>query len=605
MLQSAEIAPGILGISNSFQSNAGRKGAAYWSVLIGGVAMLSLAVAAAPATVERLLTGESTGQLKWGPALFRALAALHGLGLFWIGLTRDRIGERYAADRQRADRSAWGIIAVILLVALGLRIWRLNTQLWLDEIATAVNYVRTGPGHILSTYDSQNHHILYSFLAWASASVFGEVPWALRLPSVLFGLGAIALIYVLGRQVTSRTEAILAALLASVLYHHVWFCQNARGYTGMLFFTLASSIFFVAGMRDSRRRTWILYAVAAALGAWVHMTMVFVVAGQFVIYLAALFGIGMKRPAAPLRPLTGFVWATLMTLLIYSLVLPQVFGGVMTQDFHEASKVKEWKNPLWTMMEIIRGLKIGFAASAGGVVAALMMGAGMLGYLRRAPVIVLMLLVPAMLGGIVLVVSHHAIWPRFFYFTLGFGVLVLVRGAFALGEIIRLSPRSSRILGATVCAGMIVMSAGSLALVYGPKQDYEGVVKFVQDQRNAEDGVAVVGVARFCFVEYHQVDWVEADQPEDLRRMTEGHQRTWLIYMFPMQISAELEGLWEQIQNDYDTVRVFGGTLRGGEIYVARSRQEIKTAAIGRGDASPRSNVKDASDTQLSRGRQL
>lgn len=566
--------------------------------------MLLLAVVATPAAVERLLTSESTGQLKWGPTLFRALAALHGLGLIWVGSTRDRIGERFLVDRQPVDRSAWGIIAVILLVALGLRIWRLNTQLWLDEIATAVNYVRTGPGHILSIYDSQNHHILYSFLAWGSASLFGEQPWALRLPSVLFGLGGIALIYVLGRQVTTRTEAILAALLASVLYHHVWFCQNARGYTGMLFFTLASSICFIAGMRGGRRRTWILYAVAAALGAWVHMTMVFVVAGHFVIYLAALCGIGMKRPVAPLRPLTGFVWATLMTLLIYSLVLPQVFGGVMSQDFHEASKVKEWKNPLWTMMEIVRGLKIGFAASAGGVVAAVMMGAGMLGYLRRAPVVIWLLLVPAMMGGIVLVVSHHAIWPRFFYFTLGFGVLVLIRGAFALGETVLLTPRSSRILGGAICAVMIVMSAGSLMFVYGPKQDYDGALEFVREQRQPDDGVAVIGVARFCFVEYHHVDWVEADQPDDLHQMTDGHERTWLIYMLPMQISAELQGLWEQVQNDYETVRVFGGTLRGGEIYVARSREKVKSAAIDRGDGSSRSQDKNTTAPSRLRGRQ-
>src|SRR5262249_318850 len=156
--------------------------------------------------------------------------------------------------------------------------WRLDTCLWLDEVLTLTHYARPALGMILTSFPDQNQHMLYSVLGHISLDCFGESAWALRLPAVLFGVASIWALYALGGRIASRTEALLAAAMMTVSYHHVWFSQNARGYTGLLFFTLLSTWLFVRGLRAGRWPLWGGYAVSVALGFWVHLTMLFVAA---------------------------------------------------------------------------------------------------------------------------------------------------------------------------------------------------------------------------------------------------------------------------------------------------------------------------------------
>ena len=71
---------------------------------------------------------------------------------------------------------------------------------------------------------------------------------------VLFGLASILALYLFGRQVTSASESLLAAALLTFSYHHVWFSQNARGYTGLLFWTLLSSWLLLRALRNGAAR---------------------------------------------------------------------------------------------------------------------------------------------------------------------------------------------------------------------------------------------------------------------------------------------------------------------------------------------------------------
>src|SRR5262249_32005312 len=140
-------------------------------------------------------------------------------------------------------------------------------------------------GQIITSYDAQNQHFLYSVLAHVSFLIFGENGWSLRLPAVLFGTGSIWALYLLGREVANTREALLSAALLTFSYHHIWFSQNARGYTGLLFWTTLASWLLLRAMREARPELWLLYAVAAALGVYMHMTMLFVITGHFIIYL--------------------------------------------------------------------------------------------------------------------------------------------------------------------------------------------------------------------------------------------------------------------------------------------------------------------------------
>jgi uncharacterized membrane protein len=148
-------------------------------------------------------------------------------------------------DAPRPSRWEWAVLGLLLLIGGLIRMYRLPNGLWFDEIQTLVDYVRLPMGHILTTYNSQNQHLFYSVLAGATTGIFGESAATLRLPAAVFGVASLAAMYFFARMVTGRIESLLATALLTFSYHHVWFSQNARGYTGLLLFTLLASGFFV------------------------------------------------------------------------------------------------------------------------------------------------------------------------------------------------------------------------------------------------------------------------------------------------------------------------------------------------------------------------
>src|SRR5262245_62590525 len=130
--------------------------------------------------------------------------------------------------------------AIVLLTAVGalalvLRVIALDSQLWLDEMFTARLIREHAPAELFTVYGNDTNHVLYTALAGLSVSWFGEHAWSVRLPALLFGVASVPATYLLGSLVASRWEGIVAAMLLAVSYHHVWFSQNARGYTAVAF----------------------------------------------------------------------------------------------------------------------------------------------------------------------------------------------------------------------------------------------------------------------------------------------------------------------------------------------------------------------------------
>ena len=152
---------------------------------------------------------------------------------------------RSGASAEWTRRDGW-ILAGVLLAALLLRLpGHLDSGLWFDEIWLLVESVRVPFATLFTAFESDNNHPLYSVLAWMSVETLGERAWSLRLPAVLFGAASIGMTWRFALLVTDRWEAALATALLALSYHHVWFSQNARGYTMLLFFTVAATHFLL------------------------------------------------------------------------------------------------------------------------------------------------------------------------------------------------------------------------------------------------------------------------------------------------------------------------------------------------------------------------
>src|SRR5690606_29426767 len=107
--------------------------------------------------------------------------------------------------------------------------------------------------------------------------------WSIRLPALVFGVASVPMLYVLGREVASRREALLAAALLTVSYHHIWFSQNARGYTMLAFFAMLATYLLLRGVRTRSRRTFVAYGVVLALSTFTHLTTVFLIGAHVLI----------------------------------------------------------------------------------------------------------------------------------------------------------------------------------------------------------------------------------------------------------------------------------------------------------------------------------
>ena len=197
------------------------------------------------------------------------------------------------------------VLTLMTLGGLGLRVIDLNSGLWYDEIYSLVVSSRPPLREILTTYCGDIQHPLYSSLVHVSIVALGESAWTVRLPAVIFGVATIPLLFLVGRAVSTVHEGLLAAAFLTLSYHHVWFSQNARGYSALLFWTLLCTLLIYRGLEIRHRPLLLVYAVAAALGAYTHPTFVFIVVGHAAaILVLALSSFGGAARATTMACLT-------------------------------------------------------------------------------------------------------------------------------------------------------------------------------------------------------------------------------------------------------------------------------------------------------------
>jgi 4-amino-4-deoxy-L-arabinose transferase-like glycosyltransferase len=471
------------------------------------------------------------------------------------------------------------VLTSLLAVAAALRLYRLDDGLWWDEIFMYVKFVKMPLAQLLTTYESENQHFLYILLARASIWIFGDSVWSLRFPAVLFGVASIWALYLLGRQVSGAREGLLAAALLTFSYHHIWFSQNARGYIGLLFWTILASWFFLRATSEARPRWWLLYAAAAALGVYTHLFMIFVVIGHFIIHIPALRDqvgkIASKRRDALFA---GFCLAGLFTVLLYAPILPQLLSYDPGTESHAAV----WKSPLWTLSEFIRGMELGFAGGIGAMVVLLMFGAGLLSYARTDRVLIGLMVIPALICAAVVIGVGHHFWPRYFFFTVGFASLIIVRGAMVLGGLLagllNFESKKSVLVGTALCAGFIFVSALSVPSVYSPKQDYSAALLFVEANQEPGDVVVTAGLAYFPYQKLYRKDWESVETLDTLNTARSNAKRTWLLYTLSPQLETLFPEIMDAIRRDFRVIKQFPGTLGGGTIYVSRADMPPSTS---------------------------
>ena len=477
------------------------------------------------------------------------------------------------------DRSDLGILLFILLLAAVLRTAGLNGPLWYDEIWTVDTHVRQPWGDMMREY-SMNHHYFFSMKAKLSAQLFGETPWAYRFPALVFGVGTVAAIWWLAREVANTRVAHVSALLVALSYHQVWFSQNARGYTELAFWSVLGLILFLRGVRRPTYGTWIAFGLTAAAAVFTHLTGAFFFVALGLVWLVSLAtGIGRDEltRAWVLRPLIGVAIALALTVMAYLPIFPSLLETMGEISASSAvDPMQEYQNPLWTVAEGLRtalgntgGLTLLIAV--GGLVAIIF---GAIGSHIRQPLFFPVVAAHVAVTVLLLSALDMRIWPRFFFVDIGpIIVLVVVGCQWAAGLISRIVGRAG-LDRPLFNLGALIMIALSVFLVQknyaAPKQNLAGAFALVESQRIPTERVYAINPGGPIFQSHFQADWGTIDTAADYDAAMSQPGPVTLVVLFPNRMFRAIPQLGQDAETGLELVKEFPGTLGDGAVLVFR-----------------------------------
>lgn len=141
----------------------------------------------------------------------------------------------------------------VLILATILRLINLNQSLWLDEATTAL-------ASKMSLYDfftqfmmGDFHPPLYYLIVKYWTLLFGNGEVSLRIPSVIFGLVTIFVVYMIAKEIKLKNSLIPALFLATSGLH-IYYSQEARMYSLATFLVTVAVYCYI-------KKQWVYFSI--------------------------------------------------------------------------------------------------------------------------------------------------------------------------------------------------------------------------------------------------------------------------------------------------------------------------------------------------------
>ncbi|MDE2519126.1 MAG: glycosyltransferase family 39 protein [Methanocorpusculum sp.] len=219
------------------------------------------------------------------------------------------------------------IVCVLTFSALFLRLFHLGyNSLWGDEIAT-VRFVSNGLEGVWNVMyiDGRPTPPLYYMLESITLSFLGQSEFVVRLLSAIFGTFSIPLIYLLGKELLDQRTGTLAAGILTVLIYHIYYSQEGRCYTMLLFLFLIATLAYIRAMKTNQIKYWGIFALFSALVIWTHFIGSI---GVGTLLLHAILSILLTRQYGNIRNLLFSILVILLLVAPLLFVLLQVGSDI-------------------------------------------------------------------------------------------------------------------------------------------------------------------------------------------------------------------------------------------------------------------------------------
>jgi uncharacterized membrane protein len=477
------------------------------------------------------------------------------------------------------------VLALVTLLGAALRIYRLDTDLWIDEIGSFQYAMSVTVGELFRTFSSPNQHLMNSLLERLSVAALGEHDWTIRLPAAVFGIATVPAMYWLARPIMRGWQSLAVAFLTAVSYHHIWFSQNGRGYSGYLLFSVLATGALYRLLEAPRRRWIVLYAVTAVLALSSLIIAAFVIIAH--VALAAVFVFRRHRAAEPVAPVVralgaAFGITALASLVIYGPTAIELLRVVGTAYVREGTGFRPIS--LEFLRETLRGLGAGFGSLAvvGAVPFLALVAVGTLSLMRRGWFVVLTFVLALGMMAAVVVAAGWLTSPRFFILVVPLAFLVAVESLDLVARLLSSlvdERRRARVHGAL--SGMAV-TVCALALAFGlpryyavPKQSFRATIAAFNARSKPGDALVAVYQADRGFDYYTRRLGLAGDGRFYSTRTVEGFdslgttlsgRRVYVATTFERAFKPESPDLWKRVEAGWKPVESFPATIGYGEI---------------------------------------
>jgi mannosyltransferase len=436
------------------------------------------------------------------------------------------------------------VLAAVLGLAVVLRLINANAELWWDEIVTVLKFVRPPLATIVSTYDLAGNHVLSSVLTNISASVLGEEPWALRVPAIVFGVAGVWAFWFVACAVWRSTPAMAGTFLFAVSYHHIYYSQNARGYTALIFFGLVATGCLLRLCADDGRPhpgLHVGYAAAVGFGLYSLPLMVFIVAGHGLI-------LTLLRRWRLIATLTAGVC---LGALLYAPMAGSLFAYYRQHPADTGYRLfsRQFLAALGPLLPVLAG--------ASGVMVLLVIRLA-----RRTPLAAGLFLIPVLFNVAVPAVRGQGVYPRAFMWALPVAYLLLV-------EAIDWGFRRRRALAAGGVAIVALVSIVKLVPYYRlPKQGFQQALAFIEAHRAPHErraGVTLGGKA----ARFYNPEFVLLEDAGQARAWTrESREPAWIVSTFAAELRSSSPDLYVWLQAETVDRAEFAGVIGDGTVHV-------------------------------------
>ena len=170
--------------------------------------------------------------------------------------------------------------------------------------------------------DYGNPPFYYLFLKYWTR-LFGDSEFAIRLPSVIFGVLSILVLYYLANLTFNKKIALLSTFIFSINPFHIYLSQQARMYSLFTLFSLLSLFYFFKVLKEEGKMNWFFYFVFNLLNLHTYYFAIFVLFAEFLYFV--LFNKYFKRKSKK------FLLTMLATLVLFSPQFLKIYSGFLSK----------------------------------------------------------------------------------------------------------------------------------------------------------------------------------------------------------------------------------------------------------------------------------